>query len=132
MNAVQTYPAQVHWDGRDSGYIAIAPDLPGCSAFGETQGGALKELEHAISGWIAAALAAGEAVPAPSPIPAPSAHSGKTLLRMPASLHRRLAEEAQAEGVSLNQWLVSLLSASSAVYGRADAAGRRGSVARIG
>jgi HicB family len=38
---------------------------------------------------------------------------------MPASLHRRLAQEAQAEGVSLNQWLVSLLSASSAVYAAA-------------
>ena len=132
MNKPHSYPTQIYWDGRDGGYVALAPDLPGCSAFGETQGEALEELEHAIGGWIAAALAAGEAVPEPSPIPAPSAHSGKTLLRMPASLHRRLAQEAQAEGVSLNQWLVSLLSASSAVYARADAAGRRGSVARIG
>jgi predicted RNase H-like HicB family nuclease len=132
MNKAQTYPTHVFWDERDSGYIAIAPDLPGCSAFGETQSEALKELEHAIGGWIAAALAAGETVPAPSPIPAPSAHSGKTLLRMPASLHRRLAQEAEGEGVSLNQWLVSLLSASSAVYGRADVAGQRGTAVRVG
>ena len=132
MSKAQIFPTQIYWDGRDSGYIALAPDLSGCSAFGETQREVLKELEHAIDGWIAAALAAGETVPAPSPIPAPSAHSGKTLLRMPASLHRRLAEEAQTEGVSLNQWLVSLLSAGSAVYGRGDAAGRRGKAASPG
>jgi predicted RNase H-like HicB family nuclease len=132
MNKAQTYPTQVYWDERDSGYIAIAPDLPGCSSFGETQGEALKELEHAIEGWIAAALAAGESVPAPSLISAPSAYSGKTLLRMPASLHRRLAQEAEAEGVSLNQWLVSVLSASSAVYARADAVRRFGKVAKVG
>ena len=131
MNKAQTFPTQIYWDERDSGYIALAPDLPGCSAFGDTMGEALNELEHAIEGWVAAALAASEAVPEPSPIPAPSAHSGKTLLRMPASLHRRLAEEAEAEGVTLNQWLVSLLSASSAVYGRAEGEGERGRAARV-
>ncbi|HYX16626.1 MAG TPA: toxin-antitoxin system HicB family antitoxin [Nostoc sp.] len=33
------------------------------------------------------------------------------LLRMPKSLHRRLAENSEQEGVSLNQYIVSLLSA---------------------
>lgn len=37
-------------------------------------------------------------------------YSGKLLLRMPKSLHRRLAEEADRENVSLNQYIVSLLS----------------------
>jgi len=32
-------------------------------------------------------------------------------MRMPKSLHRRLAETAEREGVSLNQYIVSLLSA---------------------
>lgn len=31
-------------------------------------------------------------------------YGGKILLRVPKSLHKRLAQEAQAEGVSLNQY----------------------------
>jgi predicted HicB family RNase H-like nuclease len=37
------------------------------------------------------------------------AASGKLLLRLPASLHRRAAEAAQLEGVSLNQLLLSYI-----------------------
>jgi predicted RNase H-like HicB family nuclease len=114
MNKAQTYPTHVHWDERDSGFVAIAPDLPGCSAFGETQAEALKELGSAIGAWIETAIAAGEPVPEPSPLPKPSSHSGKVLLRIPASLHERLAKDAEAEGVSLNQWMVTLLSAGAA------------------
>lgn len=32
--------------------------------------------------------------------------SGKLVIRLPKSLHKRLKEEAAAEGVSLNQYLV--------------------------
>jgi predicted RNase H-like HicB family nuclease len=42
------YPAQVFWSDDDNGFIALAPDLPGCSAFGETRGEALTELDDAI------------------------------------------------------------------------------------
>ncbi|MEH2192567.1 MAG: toxin-antitoxin system HicB family antitoxin [Nostoc sp.] len=38
-------------------------------------------------------------------------YSGKLLLRMPKSLHRRLAETSERECISLNQYIVSLLSA---------------------
>lgn len=37
-------------------------------------------------------------------------YSGKLVLRLPKSLHRRLKEEAAAEGCSLNQYLVYKLS----------------------
>ena len=36
--------------------------------------------------------------------------SGRVTLRLPKSLHRRLATEAESEGVSLNQHLVNVLS----------------------
>jgi predicted RNase H-like HicB family nuclease len=57
------YPAQVSWSDEDSGFIAIAPDLPGCSAFGETQQEALAELQDAIAAWIEAAQSAGNPIP---------------------------------------------------------------------
>lgn len=34
------------------------------------------------------------------------AYSGKVVLRMPKSLHKKLKEDAANEGVSLNQWLI--------------------------
>lgn len=102
------YPKQVFWSDEDAGYIAIAPDLPGSSAFGESEAEALRELDDVIAGWIAAAKAIGNAVPPPS---TPSRqHSGKLLVRMPRTLHRDLAEEASREGVSLNQYVVFVLS----------------------
>lgn len=102
------YPKQVFWSDEDEGYIAIAPDLPGSSAFGESEAEALRELDEVIAGWIAAAKAVGNPVPPPS---TPSKqHSGKLLVRMPRTLHRDLAEEALREGVSLNQYVVFVLS----------------------
>jgi predicted RNase H-like HicB family nuclease len=102
------YPKQVFWSDEDEGYIAIAPDLPGSSAFGESEAEALRELDDAVAGWIAAAKAIGNPVPPPS---TPSKqHSGKLLVRMPRTLHRDLAEEALREGVSLNQYVVFVLS----------------------
>jgi predicted RNase H-like HicB family nuclease len=102
------YPKQVFWSDEDEGYIAIAPDLPGSSAFGESEAEALQELDDAIAGWIAAAKAVGNTVPPPS---TPSKlHSGKLLVRMPRTLHRDLAEDAAREGVSLNQYVVFVLS----------------------
>ena len=49
MNPADRYPAQVFWSDPDEGFIAIAADLPGCSAFGETKLEALDELQHAIA-----------------------------------------------------------------------------------
>lgn len=60
------YPASVFWSDDDNGFIAIAPDLPGCSAFGDTQAVALLELHDAIRAWIAAAEKAGNPIPSPS------------------------------------------------------------------
>jgi predicted RNase H-like HicB family nuclease len=60
------YPATVFFSEEDGGFIAIAPDLPGCSAFGESQIEALDQLGRAIDAWIEAARAAGNPIPEPS------------------------------------------------------------------
>jgi predicted RNase H-like HicB family nuclease len=108
------YPIEVFYSEEDGGFIAIAKDLPGCSAFGKTQAKALAEIHDAIKAWQQAAKAAGNPVPEPShhveePLP-----SGKILLRIPRSLHASLIECAKKESVSLNQHLVSVLSMSVA------------------
>lgn len=60
----------------DEGFIATAPDLPGCSAFGETEHEALAELDDAIIAWISAARAAGNVAPKPSKPSANKVFSG--------------------------------------------------------
>ena len=107
------YPAQVFWSEEDEGYIAFAPDLPGCSAWGETRETAAAELQDAIAAWIEAHQAAGNPIPSPSKPTAATQQSGRVLLRLPKSLHAKLARDAEADGVSLNTHLVSLLSGSS-------------------
>jgi len=113
MNVEARYPANIFYSEEDEGYIATAPDLPGTSAFGETQEEALIELRHAISAWLEAARLAGNPVPEPGSAPSPSQASGKILLRLPRTLHGRLVESAKAEGTSLNQYLVFLLTFAS-------------------
>jgi predicted RNase H-like HicB family nuclease len=38
MIETEYYPARVFWSDEDNGFIALAPDLPGCSAFGGAKG----------------------------------------------------------------------------------------------
>ena len=45
------------------GWLAIVPDLPGCSSDGETQMEALKNVEDAIEVWLAAARKHGQPIP---------------------------------------------------------------------
>ena len=42
----------------------------------------------------------------------PTPRSGRLLLRLPAELHTRAAQQAAAQGMSLNRWLLAMLSVS--------------------
>ncbi|HEY7067690.1 MAG TPA: type II toxin-antitoxin system HicB family antitoxin [Chloroflexota bacterium] len=91
----------------DGGYTAVFPDLPGCLTQGETLEEVAAMAEDARRGWIHNEYDRGREIPLPS-YP-DDEYSGQFRLRIPKSLHRRLAESAAVEGVSLNQYLVMLL-----------------------
>jgi antitoxin HicB len=114
------YPKHVFWSDEDEGFIAIAPDLPGSSAFGETEAEALAELDQAIDAWIEAACAAGNSIPNPSRPASPDLPSGKVLVRMPKGLHQRAARCAEREDVSLNQFIVACLAEAVGERSRAS------------
>jgi antitoxin HicB len=84
------------------------PDLPGCMSDGETIEEAIANGEDAKHDWIAAMKEAGRPIPPPSADP-PEGYSAQWRLRAPKSLHRKLAERAKREGVSLNTLAVTLL-----------------------
>jgi len=119
------YPLRVFYSEEDEGFIVVAPDLPGCSAFGETPEQAVKESRDAILAWIQACKASGRPVPPPS---AKGAFSGKFIVRIPPSLHRTMAEQSEQEGVSLNQYVECLLAkgVGSPVPGSSQAIGGNG------
>ena len=48
------------------GYLATAPDLPGCMSDGETREQAARNVGNAIAAWIEEARALGRVIPAPS------------------------------------------------------------------
>ena len=102
------YPIEVFWSDEDKGFIAIAPDLPGASAWGKTETEAIKELHTVIDLWIKAAKKAGNPVPKPSDRAGVN-YSGKFLMRVPKRLHAELARAAKVQGVSLNQYVLYLL-----------------------
>ncbi len=87
--------------------MAQIKDLPGCLTQGETLDEPIANINEGQELWIETAYEAGDDIPLPS---TDDTYSGKLLLRMPKSLHRRLAEEAGRENVSLNQYIVSVLS----------------------
>lgn len=93
-------------DPEKGGYTAKIAEFPGCVTEGDTAAKALKRLEDAAESWIEAVLDMGQAVPEPM---AEQEYSGKLMLRLSRSLHRRAAEMAYAEGVSLNQFIVITL-----------------------
>lgn len=59
------YAIEIFYSEEDGGYIALAPELPGCSAFGETEEQALKEAKVAIALWLYTAKKEGRQIPRP-------------------------------------------------------------------
>lgn len=98
---MEHYERKVFYHKPDKCWIAIAPELPGCSAGGDTPEEALAELDIAMEGWLQAAKKYSHRIPEPI---ADKELNGRILLRLPKSLHKALLEEALEEGVSLNQY----------------------------
>ncbi len=92
----------------DGDVIASIAELEGCVAHGKNPADALAELASMKKLWIESCLADGKPVPLPAEED-DTLPSGKWLQRVPRSLHKRLTDLAQREGVSLNQYVVSIL-----------------------
>jgi predicted RNase H-like HicB family nuclease len=60
------YLIELFWSDEDEAWVAVVPDLPGCSAVGATPQEAAAEVQDAAEAWIAACRAAGDPVPEPA------------------------------------------------------------------
>ena len=86
----------------EGGYVATIPDLPGCITQGETRLEVLEMIEDAKICWLEATLDLGQSIDEPDF----SRYNGRLNLRIPKSLHKKLGERAEQEGVKLNQLLI--------------------------
>ena len=101
----------------DGTFRAEIIEFPGCIAVGDTAVQALTSLESVAESWLEATIAKGLRVP--EPIESVE-YSGKLVVRLPKTLHKKAAHAAAREGVSLNQFIVSCV--AEQVGSRADAA----------
>jgi predicted RNase H-like HicB family nuclease len=115
---------KVIWGDREEGFMAEAPELEGCMTAGESEEEALALLRDAMAGWFESRLAHGQSIPEPT-MAADAQYSGKILLRTSPRLHRLLAELAHVQGVSLNQWVTTVLAMSVGEHVGSDASKRR-------
>ena len=66
------YKIEIFYSEEDEGYIATVPELPGCSAFGETEAQAQKEIRIAQDLWLKAAKCEGRDIQRPKSNSVPS------------------------------------------------------------
>lgn len=103
----EMYSFKVRYSQDDDGYIAECPEFPGLSAFGDTPGAAIEEAEIALALFIETYKEEGRKLPNPKQL---REYSGQMRIRLPKSLHARLANTAEDEGVSINTLIIHYLS----------------------
>ncbi len=104
------YPVTVHYD-IEEGYYAEIELLEHCSGVGDTLGETYESVMVSKDLWIETALEDGLPVPEPEPA---KEYGGRLLLRLPKSLHAGVARAAERDGVSINQYLVMVISQATA------------------
>ena len=105
------YKIELYPDVEEGGYAVACPELPGCLSCGDTIEECIESIEEAKIAWITASLEDGDEIPEPSN---KDDYSGQFKIRMPKSLHKKLAEHSKEEGISMNQYCVYLLSMNDA------------------
>ncbi|MCH5338039.1 MAG: toxin-antitoxin system HicB family antitoxin [Acetatifactor sp.] len=86
------------------GYIL---ELDGCQSTGETLDELYQNLNEAMEGYLEIKIENNLPIPIPE---SADDYSGKFVVRIPKTLHKRLVIEANKEGVSLNQLALFKLS----------------------
>jgi antitoxin HicB len=101
------YRMELSFDPESDTWVIRYPELPGCIADGNTPAEAISEGEEAKALWLESAVEEKQEIPEPR---GDSDYSGKLVLRLPKVLHETAAKCAAFENVSLNTFLIQLIS----------------------
>ena len=102
------YKIQVEFSTEDNCWYASIPDLWDTSADAETPEKAFQKAFRLKDEILELAYKDGRDIPLPRP---DIEYSGRFLLRVPKTLHAKLAAEAEREGTSINRLAIQFLSA---------------------
>ncbi len=102
----EEYSYTVAWSDDDAAFVARVTEFPSLAAHGRTQEKAFREIREVVGKVLKDLASEREEIPVPL---GKRQFSGKLNVRMPRDLHRRLATESAAQGVSLNYWINSKL-----------------------
>ena len=100
------YSMQLFWSEEDGEYVALIPEFPHLSALAKKPEKAVREAVMVAEAFLEDIAECGETPPEPQIL---SSFSGQMRVRMPRTLHQKLAGRARMEDVSLNTLIVSLL-----------------------
>lgn len=89
----------------DGSYFAEVVELNGCFAAGDDPNDAVEMLRGSFEIWTEEAVRRGRPVPPPTSF----GPNGRLLLRLPRSLHARVARAAARDGVSVNAFVATAL-----------------------
>ncbi|WP_429021740.1 toxin-antitoxin system HicB family antitoxin [Aeromonas allosaccharophila] len=92
-------------------YVARVKELPDVKEYADNIEHAMALAYETIKVTQEMFLEDGIDFPAPEDMDSSSGMTGRLTLRMPKSLHYQVVEKAEQEGVSLNQYVVSILTA---------------------
>ena len=100
------YVYLVEYDEEDKIFIARCAEFPDLAAHGKTQQQALEEIKTVVLESVKWMKKEKEPIPEPLCL---HNFSGEFRLRMPPEKHKKVAIEAAAQGVSMNQLIISKL-----------------------
>ena len=101
------YTYRITWSEEDKEYVGLCVEFPSLSWLAGCQEDALKGIRKVVEDVIKDMKDDGESPPLPL---SQRKFSGKFIVRIPPEIHRKLAVEAEEEGISLNRLVSAKLS----------------------
>lgn len=109
MNVAEHYTYRVSWSAEDGEFVGTVLELPSLSWLEPDSGRAFAGIRQLALDVVADLEASGAHIPEPL---ADRTYSGKFQVRIPPATHRRLAEKAAEEHVSLNRYVSDRLASA--------------------
>ena len=101
------YTYRIIWSEEDKEYVGLCVEFPSLSWLAGSQEDALKGIRKIVEVVLDNMRENGESPPPPL---SQRKFSGKFMVRIPPEIHRKLAIEAEEEGISLNRLVSAKLS----------------------
>ena len=105
-NFADKYTYRVQWSSKDAEFIGLCSEFPSLSWLAESQEAAFRGILNLVHDSVAEMLDNNTRPPEPL---SERSFSGKFLVRIPPTQHKRLVLTAQAQGISLNSLVNKLL-----------------------